>query len=405
MTTDWLISVDDHLVESPTLWTSRLPLKYRDIGPRVERTDKGHDVWAYEDARWSVPGVGAVIGKDKDDWSIAPANYDEIHPSCYDPVERVKTMNVAGILAETNFPTFPRFCGQAFMEAHDKELALLCVQAWNDHILEEWCGSAPGRFLPLAMIPMWDVHLAVVEATRAIDRGARGIMFSENCATLGLPSIHDAGGYWEPLFQLANDTDLPLCMHIGSSSRFPTTAEDAPAIIPTGSGGVVNAIQALWDWMFRGQFLTYPNLKIVLSEGQVGWIPYMLDWMDHTLDRQRWARSGDFQVNYAAGEFNARGLPRKIVDPDQPPSVLFRNHVFGCIMDDPVGIRNIDLIGVDNVMIETDFPHSDGSWPQSRDLAHKQLAPLGDDGMRKVMIDNASRVFHFTPADPPATGS
>lgn len=399
--TDWLISVDDHIVEGPDVWTRRLPAKFHDVCPRVTRLPDGQDVWSYEDVRWGVAGVSAVIGRDKDDWSLAPVNYDSVHPSCYDPTARIETMNVAGILAQANFPTFPRFCGQVFMEAKDKELALLCVQAWNDHILEDWCGQYPGRFLPLAMIPMWDAELAAKEGRRAIEKGARGIMFSENAASLGLPSIHNQDGYWEPLFELANETGLPLCMHIGSSSKIPTTAPDAPSIIQVGGGPVINAIQTLWDWMFSGLFFEYSNLKVVLSEGQIGWMPYMLEWMDHTLDRQRWAREGDFNADYTAGQYTSRARTRKIVDPDITPSMLFRDHVFGCIMDDPVGIANIERIGIDNVMFETDFPHSDGSWPDCLKLAHQQLAPLGEEGMYKVMVGNASRVFQFTPAEPP----
>jgi predicted TIM-barrel fold metal-dependent hydrolase len=401
MTLDWLISVDDHIVEGPDVWTRRLPKKYQDVCPRVVTNDKGEDVWAYEDVRWGVAGVSAVIGREKDDWSLAPVRYEDVHPSCFDPAARIEIMDQAGILAQANFPTFPRFCGQAFAEAKDKDLALLCVQAWNDHILEDWCGAFPGRFLPLAMIPMWDARLAAQEGRRAIEKGARGIMFSENAASLGLPSIHDKDGYWEPLFELADETGLPICMHSGSSSKIPTTAADAPSIIQVGSGLVINAIQTLWDWTFSGLFFQYENMKIVLSEGQVGWMPYMLDWMNHTLDRQRWAKEGDFATNYAAGEYTARARSRKIVDPEIPPSVIFRDHIYGCILDDPVGIRNIDLIGVDNVLLETDFPHSDGSWPHSLELAHKQLAPLGEDGMYKVMQGNARRVFQFTPAEPP----
>lgn len=401
MIPQWLISVDDHIVEAPDVWTKRLPAKYQDSCPRVVRDDKGHDVWAYEDLRWGVAGVSAVIGRDKDDWSLAPTNYDEIHPSCFDPAARIETMDSAGILAQANFPTFPRFCGQAFAEASDKELALLCVRAWNDHILEDWCGAHPGRFLPLAMVPMWDVNLAAEEARRAIDKGARAIMFSENASKLGLPSIHDRDNYWGPLFDIANETGLPIAMHTGSSSVLPTTAPDAPSIIQVGSGLVINAIQTLWDWTFSGLFLEYRNLKIVLSEGQAGWVPYMLDWMDHTLDRQRWARSSDFDANYAQGSYEQRQRAREIISTDRPPSALFRDHIYCCIMEDPVSIRLIDMIGIDNVMIETDFPHSDGTWPHSLEVAHKQLEPLGEEGMRKVMLENAMRVFQFTPAEPP----
>ena len=346
--------------------------------------------------------MSAVIGRDKDDWSLAPSNYYEIHPSCYDPKARLEAMDVAGILAQTNFPTFPRFCGQAFAEAQDKELALLCVQAWNDHILEEWADAHPGRFLPLAMIPMWDPHLAVTEATRAIEKGARGIMFSENASKLGLPSIHDRDNHWGPVFSLMNETGLPICMHIGSSSVIPTTAPDAPSIIQVGSGPVVNAIQTLWDWTFSGLFLEYENLKIVLSEGQIGWMPYMLNWMDHTLDRQRWARDDDFSADYSKGEYESRGRARKIIDLDKPPTTIFRDHIFGCMMDDPVGIRNIDLIGIDNVMIETDFPHFTSRWPHSMEQVETALLALDDDVRHKVLRGNAERAFKFTPAEPAA---
>src|SRR5262249_20244394 len=158
--------------------------------------------------------------------TLAPVNYEDLHPSCWKPRERVEAMDVAGILAQTIFPQYPRFCGQLFHEARDKDLALLCVQAWNDFMIDEWCAAAPGRFISMARVPLWDGPLAAKEAERAISKGARAIIFSENVAELGLPSIHDKDGFWNPLMALANETGLPICMHVGSSSKLPYLAPD-----------------------------------------------------------------------------------------------------------------------------------------------------------------------------------
>jgi predicted TIM-barrel fold metal-dependent hydrolase len=386
--------------EPPDLWVSRLPAKYLDTGPQVQRID-GVDTWVYEGTRRPMTHLSAVVGTPREDWSMAAVNYEDLHPSVWKPADRVTAMNEAGILVQTPFPQYPRFCGQRFKEAKDKELALLCVQAWNDFMIDEWAGSAPGRFIPLAMIPLWDARLAEAEARRAIAKGARGVMFSENAAALGLPSIHDAGGYWDPLFGLLNETGLPLCIHVGSSSKLPTTGSDAPLML-TLTLGVINAFTTLADWLFSGQFFRHPNLKIVLSEGEIGWIPFAKYWMDRSAERQVWSQKTDFNLDLVKADFSAKALPHRIVDPDVPPSKLFDDHVYGCFIDDSVGVRNIDLIGVDNVMMETDFPHSDGSWPRSITIARDQVSPLSPDDQLKLLRKNAERLFQFEPAAPPA---
>jgi predicted TIM-barrel fold metal-dependent hydrolase len=250
------------------------------------------------------------------------------------------------------------------------------------------------------MVPLWDATLAAKEAERAIGKGARGIIFSENVAELGLPSIHDANHYWDPLLSVANETGLPISMHVGSSSKLPVTAPDSPTVL-TFAVAPLNAMRTLCDWLFSGQFFRHPNLKIVLSEGEVGWMPFALMWFDRVAERQRWAESKDFNFDLATGDYAEKSLPNRIIDPECPPSALFRDHVYGCFIEDSVGIRNIDLLGVDNILLETDFPHSDGSWPESIRLAQKQLAPLGEEAMVKILRDNACRAFQFTPAEAP----
>jgi predicted TIM-barrel fold metal-dependent hydrolase len=394
-----MISVDDHVIEPSTLWASRLPSKYQDIGPRVQRIE-GLDTWLYEDKRIGLSGVTATAGIPKEQWTPGAVNYEDIHPACYDPNERVKAMDMSGVLAEATFPTVPRFCGQIFKEAEDKALALLCVQAWNDFVIDEWSGSAPGRFLPLAMVPMWDAKLAAQEAERAVGKGARGIIFSENASQLGVPSIHDAYRYWDPLFTVANETGLPICMHIGSSSKLPVTAPDAPTLV-SYLLGPLNAFSTLTDWLLSGNFFRFPNLKIALSEGEIGWMPFALMWLDRAAERQVWAETSDVQTGALPGDLQTRTLVNKVIDRDMPPGELFRSHVYGCFIEDSVGIQNLDLIGADNIMMETDFPHSDGTWPDSIEVARDQLEKLDDDTAVKLLRDNACRLFQFEPASLP----
>ena len=124
-------------------------------------------------------------------------------------------MDANHIEAALCFPTFPRFCGQTFTEAKDKELGLLCVKAYNDWMVEEWCGDSGGRLIPLCLIPLWDAELAAAEVRRNAERGVRAVCFSEIPPFLGLPSVHDPDHYWDPFFRACAETKTIVNMHIG----------------------------------------------------------------------------------------------------------------------------------------------------------------------------------------------
>jgi predicted TIM-barrel fold metal-dependent hydrolase len=360
-----IVSVDDHVVEPPTLWTDRLPSKYRDAGPRVERmqgqvavrdgrtffdpgvTEGPHtgwsDVWLYEDMAWPLHAGYAQYGVAKE--SRDPVIYDEIHPGCWQQDQRLKAMDSNHNEASLCFPTVTRFCGQTFLERQDKELALICLQAWNDWILEDWCGGAgAGRLIPLSIVPLWDAELAASEVRRCAAKGTSSIAFTEAPHALGLPSMHS--GYWEPLWQACDETDTVVNMHIGSSSKLPSTSLDAPQFV-----GVTltaqNSIHAAADWIWSGVFERYPQLRIALSEGQVGWMPFFFERMNSA-----WRRAELYDASIR------ETLPN-------PPSSYARGHIFGCIFDDMSGLRQRDVIGMDQIMIEVDFPHSDSTYPHT----------------------------------------
>lgn len=156
----------------------------------------GMDVWVYDGKKFPSSGLSAVAGKSKEEFSPEPLNYSDMRPGCYDPLERVKDMDRAGILASLSFPTITRFCGQLFMEASDREFGFTCLQAYNDWHIEEWAGAAPGRYIPLMLIPLWDPQLAAKEMERCAEKGVTSFCFSENPEPLGLPTIHDKDRYW-----------------------------------------------------------------------------------------------------------------------------------------------------------------------------------------------------------------
>jgi len=453
---EWMISVDDHLVEPPNLWTDRLPAKYRDLGPRWISDEKG-EAWLFEEkSRCAVGGAvtsGAIWPPEARPPPFTPLAWSEIPSACHDPRARIEAMNTDSVLAALMFPNLPGFAGNLFQRTKDKELALLCLQAYNDWLLDEWCTSYPGRFIGLALIPMWDPALAAREAERTIKKGARAIAFSMAPHNLGFPPIHDPGLYWDPLFSVMNDANLPLCTHLGTGLDFdPQTfdmsklaemakkgAIDFSKIAEFAKQGDVSKLAAmagneskrasapspnprvgpvlmqlagqttLVEWIYSGNFERFPNLKVALSENGIGWIPSVLavaDWLME-MSRSRVTSAFDAENNPLLNE-EARSLAKITLEgraqkqlKERLPSEIFRDHIYGCFIHDPVGLRLLDWIGADNVMIETDFPHNATWYPNSMQKAQESLAGLPDDVRHKILRGNAERVFQFMPSLPP----
>ena len=351
---DWLISVDDHILEPPNLWVDRVASKDRDRAPHMEVDDTGMDVWVYDGKRMPSSGLSAVVGKSKEEFSPEPLNYSEMRPGCYDAKARLEDMDRSGVLASLCFPTLPRFCGQLFMEASDREFGFQCLQIYNDWLVEDWCGVAPGRYIPLMLIPMWDPALAVKEMERMAAKGVTAFAFSENPEPLGLPTIHDTNGYWEPVMAAANELELVASMHVGSSSTLPKICNDAP-FMANLTWGASRTSGTMLSWLFSGLFQRYPNLKIALSEGECGWMPYFLERAEQVLDKQRyWVKRGQTFMGHAGN-----GADLDTLDIRQS----FRDHVYGCIIEDHHAVKSLAELGEDNVMCETDYPHSDSTWP------------------------------------------
>jgi predicted TIM-barrel fold metal-dependent hydrolase len=396
-----IISVDDHVVEPPDLWTSRLPRNLQDRIPHVRREKGGFlggkwdpnennwredhdmpeavwsDIWYYDDMVWPLMRGLADSGFTEEDPGT-PITYERVLPGVFKPADRLVDMDTNHTDVSLCFPTVSRFCGQIFMERNDKDVAKLCVEAYNDWMIEEWCGSdGPKRLIPLTLVPLWDVELAANEVRRCASKGSHAIAFSECPPYLGLPSIYT--DYWDPLFRACQETDTVINMHIGSSSKLVVTAPDGPVDVIMCLS-YVNALLAATDWLYSGTLEIFPDLRIALSESQVGWLPFAAQRVDST-----WVKANE--------KFHGEG-PRKA---KSMPSEVIPGRVFGCVFDDVEGLRNRDRVGMEQILFETDYPHTDSTWPDSRKTAEDMCAAAGlnEGEIYQLMRGNAIKAYRL----------
>jgi predicted TIM-barrel fold metal-dependent hydrolase len=366
-----IISVDDHVIEHPRVWLDRLPAKYADEAPRIERLPDGNDTWIFKGKRAGNFALNAVAGKHPREFGLDPRSYDDMRVGCYSIADRIKDMDVEGVWAEMCFPNMGGFAGSTFYEAKDDELAKLCISAYNDFILDEWCAYAPDRQIPLVMVPYWDIEAAVKEAERTAAKGARSITFLEAPHRVGLPSYHT--DHWDPLLRFCEEAELPLSVHFGSGGAPQGTAPDGGMLVTIALFGL-NSMMAMVDLLLSPVFYKFPNLKFALAEGGIGWIPYLLERSDYSWGRHKYWCDVNQEVK---------------------PSELFKDHIYGCFVSDEVGIEMREHIGVDQILFESDYPHSDCNWPHTRKVLAESLANVPDEDARKIVELNARKLFRF----------
>ena len=288
-----------------------------------------------------------MVGRPSTEYGFEPTRFDEMRRGAWDVHARVADMDIDGVYASLCFPSFlPGFVGQRLtLWPDDDELALAAMRAYNDWHLDAWCGAHPGRFIPNQIAYLRDPESSRPTRSAATPtRGFKALTFSEAPDKLGLPTIHS--GYWDPLFAACAETETVLCLHVGSSGTSPTTSADAPPEIPAvlfGAYGMYTAV----DWLYSKVPVRFPDIKICLSEGGIGWVAGILDRLDHCYR---------YQLGY---------LPTWR-DVDEPPSEVLRRNFWFCALDDDAGMLVRDRIGVDHILVESDYPHADSSWPNTQ---------------------------------------
>lgn len=370
-----LVSIDDHVVEPADMFARHTPSKYAEYIPKLITNGQGVDQWVYRDKPVGVTGLNAVVGWPKEEWDKNPARYAEMRPGVYDIHRRVEDMNANGILSSMCFPTFAGFSAGHLSQFKD-EITIAVISAYNDWHIDEWCATYPGRFIPNAILPLWDPQLAVAEITRVAAKGCRGVTMPELPHVDGLPSYHD-GEYWAPVWAALADTGLVMNLHIGQGFGALRLAPNAPidnlmCLAPTVSQIAVQDL--LWGPALRG----YPGLKVALSEGGIGWIPFYLDRSDRHYTNQKWLRR----------DFGGR-----------LPSDVFREHVMACYVTDRHSLEMRHRIGIDIIAWECDYPHSDSLFPDAPEYVLEELVAAGadDSDIHKITWQNACRFLDWDP--------
>ncbi len=363
-----LISADDHVQEPPDTWQRRVAAKFRDRAPRVVRTDNG-DAWVIEGQATTL-GMEVQAGRKFEDYKASGETYDSIRKGAYDPVERLKDMDLDGIDAQVLYSNTGTF---RLLHIADVELQAACMRAYND-FLSEFCSTDTQRLAGIGMVTADDMEEAQREARRIAKLpGLHGIIIPLYPRTEPLNS-----NFYDPLWAVAQDLELPVHVHVAvGDPRLARPLENSNPRVRGAYAAAMNdnfmgTYEVLSKVIFSGMLERFPRLKFVLVEARIGWLPFFLERADDVYKRHRfWSK----------------------LELKEPPSFYFHRQVLATFIDDRVGIENRHRIGVENIMWSSDYPHTDTTWPNSRQYIERSFEGVGAQERRKILADNAARLY------------
>jgi predicted TIM-barrel fold metal-dependent hydrolase len=365
-----IISVDDHLVEPADMFDGRLPARLQDRAPRIVVDRHGHEVWEFDGQRHSQVGMNAVAGRRPETVAMEPFRFDQMRRGCYDADARVHDMDLAGIWASLSFPSMiTGFCGRVYSQCSDPGLGLATTRAFNDWVHDAWWGPHPDRIIPLGITWLSGPEEGAAEIRRNAARGFRAVSLPERPHKIGYPSIFD--DYWAPILQACADTGTVVCLHVGSSgiSDIPPGCDRAIVPLVATLFGQLS-LQACTEWLWAGWTVRFPELRVAMAEGGIGWVAMLLDRLDNVVDRSGYGGGWE----------------------ERPADVLRRSFWF-CTIDDPSTIDTRYAIGVDHIMVEVDYPHGDSTWPDTQAVIEEAWGHLPAAELRKLCCENAAALF------------
>jgi uncharacterized protein len=366
------ISVDDHVLETPDLWTSRLSQKkWGDRIPHLERGKDGKDHWLI-DGKVALGGSVGRVGALMDDRNLEPETWDAVPAEAYVPAKRLEAMDAVGQDYAVLYPTVAGHAGQAFGGIEDPDLELACVQAYNDWLIEEWAGASD-RFIPQCIVPISSSEATVREIERAVAKGHRGVVFPALPMDLrDAPHVGEAD--YDKVWAICEKLNVPLCLHTGSS---PTLEYDpylklAPNLARALSAVTkpVSSVYVMGLYMFTRILQRHPGLRIVFAESALSWGMLYLEWADHQADHDGLAKEG-YELT---------------------PSEMFRRQCFLNSWYDRVA-PFAPYIGTDNILWSTNFPLATSTWPNTQKKIDSCLENVTAEGREQILWENAANLY------------
>jgi uncharacterized protein len=376
-----VVDADTHLTEPWDLWTSRAPSKFGDRVPRVQKVD-GNDTWVFDGTELGPALAGGCVGKDgRKVHGVAEMFSMRVeggHAGATQIAPRLQLMDELGIWAHLVYPNTVGFGGQKFMECKDEELRTLVVSIFNDAMAEIQEASGQ-RLFPMGLLPWWNVDASLKELERIQTLGLKGINTSTDPQDHGFEDLGTP--LWDPLWAAAAEARLPVNFHIGASfnamtfygnSSWPSLHDDLKMGLGSCMMFLLNA-RVMGNFIYSGILERHPTLKIVSVESGIGWIPFMLEALDYQL---------------------LEADPKRTKHLSMMPSEYFKRQIYSCFWFEEVNVlADIERVGIDNCLFETDFPHPTCLYPDSLPRALNALSDLDEAVKRKVMGENAIRLY------------
>ncbi len=372
-TTATMLSSDTHVIEPPDLWTSRLDRRWRAEAPHVVHdADTGTQWWVVAEQRTLSFAGGAQTG----DRFVKPielrsgATFDDVRPGGYDPIENLRDNEADSVWGSVLYPTQ----GLMLYTQANQGLLTACCRVYNDWLVE-FCSASADRLKGIAMLNTDDIGEAVAELHRCHELGLAGAMIP----TAASPDRPYDSPIYEPLWRAAAHLAIPLSLHLGANRMGATGVDkDLSRIRPSYFTACEHWVKvSIADLTFGGVFDRHPTLRVGVIEHELGWIPFFLERMDYT---------------YSQRHGNAR-YPRFATA--ERPSDFFRRNVFCSFQDDDLGIREREVIGIDAICWGSDYPHTESTFPRSREIMIARLAAVPVDEQRKILWNNTARLYGF----------
>ncbi len=370
------ISVDDHVLEHPEVWTQRLSkTKWGGRIPHVEPQADGTEHWVVDGRSYPLTGV-ASVGAAMRDRTHKPRCWEEVPEVTYKPDERLKIMDADGVDCSVLYPTVAGMAGETFGRIEDAQFELACVRAYNDWLIEEW-SSKSERFIPQCIVPLAPVEAAVQEIKRAVAKGHRGVVFPSVPMELrDLPHLNES--VYDPIWGTCQELEVPLCLHAGASSKIQIEPHEGYSPILSGAFESItrsaSSISILVDFLISRILTRFPQLKVVFVESTLGWGSYLLEYVDHQA-REDGLKNEGYELK---------------------PSEMFKRQCYLVGWYDRAGVQSRRFIGTDNVMWSTNFPLATSTWPSSRDYIARSFAGVPDPERHKILYENAANLYRIS---------
>ena len=371
MSQDLIISSDSHVFEPPTLWEERIDHAFKDRAPRIQRVgDSDHLV---VEGDLAIAGIGLISNAgarfEAPETISDHGRFEDVHQGGYEPGQHLKDMVIDGVSGEVLYPSQGLF----YFKVKDSQLMSAIFRAYNDW-LNDFCSADPDRLKAIAMINLDDIQDGIRELERTAKLGFAGAMITEYPQE---DRRYDRPEY-EPFWAAAQACNMPLSLHTATRREGANsgTAERTVRDASRRATKVFLPALSICDMIFSGVFERYPQLKLGIVEFELAWAPHMLSTMDYTYRERHEEASYRFKSGLL-------------------PSDFFHRNVVLSFQEDDIGIRLRDKIGVDNIMWGSDYPHSESTFPKSREILDRILDGVPQDERAKIVGGNTAKLYDF----------